>query len=231
MLPDGKIEVLGRINNQVKIRGYRVEPGEVESLLGDYPGISMCAVVTQQDTLGDDFLVAYYTSAAPTESNNLRQYLHKRLPDYMIPSIFIHLDQMPVNANGKLDKRALPPPRQCILTLPNNEPPRTELEITISRIWQEVLGIQQPGVNDNFFDIGGDSIKAIQVTARLKRHGMELKVSDLFLHPTIKESAKCVDAAVVEEEEEDSLTFSDPEFSSISSEQLDAFEDEFSDID
>jgi amino acid adenylation domain-containing protein len=229
-LSNGNIEFLGRLDQQVKIRGYRIEPGEIQTQLLRHEKIKDAVVIDKEGEKGDKYLCAYIVKVpgiSDSAAGELKDHLAGKLPDYMIPLYFIELEQIPLTTSGKLDRKALPGP---VINRENYVPPTNETEKTLAEIWQEVLGIQQPGVNDNFFDMGGDSIKAIQVTARLKRYGLELKVSDLFLHPTIKESAKCVDAAVVGEEE-DSLTFSDPEFSSISAEQLEAFEDEFSDID
>jgi amino acid adenylation domain-containing protein/non-ribosomal peptide synthase protein (TIGR01720 family) len=229
-LSNGNIEFLGRLDQQVKIRGYRIEPGEIQTQLLRHEKIKDAIVIDKESEKGDKYLCAYIVKApgiTDSAAAELKDYLAGKLPDYMIPLHFIELEQIPLTTNGKLDRKALPGP---VINRQDYVPPTNDTEKTLVEVWREVLGIQQPGVNDNFFDIGGDSIKAIQVTARLKRYGMELKVSDLFLNPTIKESAKCVYTAV-EGEEEGSSTFSEPEFSSISAEQLEAFEDEFSDID
>jgi bacitracin synthase 3 len=223
-LSNGSIEFLGRVDQQVKIRGYRIEPGEIENQLLRHEKVKDALVIDKQGDNGDKYLCAYIVKAPGVTGSGtveLKDYLAGKLPGYMVPLQFVELDQVPLTANGKLDRKALPVP---VIDRENYIPPTNETENTLVEIWQEVLGIQQPGVNDNFFDIGGDSIKAIQVTARLKRYGLELKVSDLFLNPTIKECAKSVTAEFEVEE-------GGPGFSTISAEELEAFEDEFSDID
>jgi aryl carrier-like protein len=218
------------LDQQVKIRGYRIEPGEIENQLLGHEKIKDAVVINKESDKGDKYLCAYIVKVPGVPGSaavELKDYLAGKLPDYMIPLYFVELEQIPLTANGKLDRKALPEP---VINREDYVPPANETENTLVEIWQEVLGIQQPGVNDNFFDIGGDSIRAIQVTARLRQYGLELKVSDLFLHPTIKESAKSVNVEAVVEEE-DFLIPSDPGFSSISAEELETFEDEFSDID
>ncbi|HLP62733.1 MAG TPA: non-ribosomal peptide synthetase, partial [Candidatus Deferrimicrobium sp.] len=231
-LPDGNIRFLGRVDTQVKIRGYRIEPGEVENLL--LARDDMGAAVVIISGVDDRYLCAYYVVSksvtGPVDAGELKEYLAGKLPGYMIPRYFVPIEQIPLTSNGKVDRKMLPDPgkdengtaRQGYVA------PSNEIEEKLSRLWQEVLGIRQPGINDNFFDLGGDSIKAIQVTARLRPYGLELKISDLFLNPTIKGSALNVkEIEPVDRQENDEIQV----YAGISSAILDEFEDEFRDID
>jgi aryl carrier-like protein len=235
-LADGNIEFMGRVDQQVKIRGYRIEPGEVEKLLLNHDGIE-AAIVLARERKGDvdRYLCAYYAAAKKAadtlDPGGLKEYLSGKLPAYMVPRYFVEIDEIPLTANGKVDRRALPEPGvEGRAAREGYEPPGNEIEEKMVEIWQDVLGIPRPGINDNFFEIGGDSIKAIQVTARLRTNGLELKISDLFLHPTVKESAKCVIIRQEAAEEEPPVPVA-PGLSRLNDEELEAFEDDFSDID
>jgi amino acid adenylation domain-containing protein/non-ribosomal peptide synthase protein (TIGR01720 family) len=190
---DGNIEFLGRVDFQVKVRGFRVEPGEIESRLLEKTGIKEAVVIAREEKKGGDnlYLCAYIVSDGDFSRAELREWLGKKLPDYMIPSYFVQLERIPVTPNGKVDRKALPEPE----ALPAGEEyvqPRNKVEETLAETWQKVLGIEKIGIRDNFFEIGGDSIKAIQVSAGLKKYGLTLKVNDLFLNPTIEQLAHCV---------------------------------------
>jgi amino acid adenylation domain-containing protein/non-ribosomal peptide synthase protein (TIGR01720 family) len=185
---DGNIAFLGRIDQQVKIRGFRVELGEIESQLLKHEKIKEAVVVVRIDKTANVYLCAYIVSDSEVSSSELREYLSKTLPDYMVPSYFVPLETIPLTHNEKVNRKALPDPEFKVGD--DFVPPKNEVEETIIQIWQEVLGIEGVGITDNFFEIGGDSIKAIQITARLKTYGLELKMSDLFLHPMIKELNK-----------------------------------------
>jgi amino acid adenylation domain-containing protein/non-ribosomal peptide synthase protein (TIGR01720 family) len=197
-LPCGNIEFIGRIDHQVKIRGFRIELGEIENRLLTHEKIKEAVVVTKEAVNGDKYLCAYITGAGtPGEmpgNTELREYLFGYLPDYMIPSCFVQMDKMPLTPSGKTDRKALPEPEMGI-TGEEYVPPEDETQGNLTEIWQDVLGIDKIGVTDNFFMIGGDSIKAIQIAARLKKYRLELKIDDLFLNPTIKELATHVKAA------------------------------------
>jgi surfactin family lipopeptide synthetase A len=174
-LPDGNIKFLGRSDQQVKIRGFRVELGEIESTLLQHPDIAQVTVVAREDTPGSIRLVAYIVMnalpvgcAAPS-LETLRSFLQKKLPDYMIPAAFVTLSALPLSPNGKVDRKALPAPPQARPALAQPfVAPRTPLEGRIARIWREVLSIDGVGVHDTFADLGGDSLHAMQIAARMR---------------------------------------------------------------
>jgi aryl carrier-like protein len=231
---------MGRVDRQVKIRGYRIEPGEIENLLLCHEEIEAAVVVPRETGEGNEagawYLCAYYaaakTAADTPDAGELKEYLSQKLPAYMVPRYFVKIDKIPLTANGKVDREALPEPGSRPGPASEGyEPPGNEVEEKMVEIWQEVLGIHQPGINDDFFEIGGDSIKAIQVVGRLKTYGLELKISDLFLHPTIKESAKYIVTHREVVEEEEISPPGDLELSHVKPGALEVFEDEFSDID
>ncbi len=183
--PDGTLEFLGRLDQQVKIRGYRIEPGEVEAELLAEPGVRAAAVVVQMAPAGKR-LVAYVVGDA--EPDALRARLQGRLPDYLVPGAIVQLEALPLNANGKVDRAALPEPAAPSAD-DTGTAPRNEAEREIAAIWCGVLGRDQVGVHDNYFACGGDSIGAIQVASRLKRAGWQAEVRDLFQFPTVAELA------------------------------------------
>ncbi|HYC29400.1 MAG TPA: condensation domain-containing protein, partial [Chitinophagaceae bacterium] len=184
-LPDGNIEFLGRIDNQVKIRGYRIEPGEIERTLVAHPQVKDAAVVKKQD----GYLCAYYTGDAC--SAGLKEFLNAQLPFYMVPSVFVQLDQIPVNANGKVD-RAYLAQREDEPQKPAVKAPENEIERLMVKTWREVLGASEVGTEDNFFVLGGDSIKAIQIQSRLRSHGYVLKTRSIFQSANIRELCRLV---------------------------------------
>ncbi|WP_459501589.1 amino acid adenylation domain-containing protein [Bacillus sp. C1] len=184
-LPDGNIAFMGRIDHQVKIRGYRIELGEIESVLSQHPSVK-AAVVNVTD---EDQLVAYIVPEPDVEdqTEQWRQYLSGKLPEYMIPAAFITMDEIPLTSNGKIDKKALPKPK--VQNAVEYEAFTNEKEEILTHVWQEVLRVDRIGIHDNFFGLGGDSIKAIQVAARLHKYNLKLEVNDLFQNPTIYEVA------------------------------------------
>ncbi len=184
-LPDGNIEYLGRIDNQVKIRGHRVELEEVESILLKHMYISETAVSVHKDHQEQPYLCAYFVSEKHIPLEQLRQFSSEELPTYMIPSYFIQLDKMPLTSNGKIDRKQLPEPDLTFGMRVDYEAPRNEIEETLVTIWQDVLGIEKIGIKDNFYALGGDSIKAIQVAARLHSYQLKLETKDLLKYPTI----------------------------------------------
>ncbi|HEU4835901.1 MAG TPA: amino acid adenylation domain-containing protein, partial [Pyrinomonadaceae bacterium] len=185
-LEDGNIECRGRIDHQVKIRGFRVEPGEVEAVLVQHPRVSAAAVDAQADGAGNLRLVAYLTPdvmPGPT-TEELRVFMKQRLPQHMVPSIFVTLDQLPLNANGKLDRKALPEPE-----LSGREQyagPRTPVEELLAGIFAEVLKLERVGRDENFFELGGHSLLATQVVSRVQlAFVVELPLRALFETPTV----------------------------------------------
>ena len=191
-LPDGSLQLLGRIDHQVKVRGFRVELGEIEVTLGHHPDLSEVAVVAREDTPGVKRLVAYLAcleESAPT-SVELRNYLKERLPEYMVPTAFVRLDALPQTPSGKVDRRALPAPDSARPELEEDFlAPRNPLESQIAEIWQKVLGVDRVGVRDNFFDLGGHSLLLLSVIGELKKKlGVQVSPGELIL-PTLGQLA------------------------------------------
>ncbi|WP_312877595.1 non-ribosomal peptide synthetase [Lentzea indica] len=176
--PDGVIEFVGRTDHQVKIRGFRIELGEIETVLRAHPDVRDVVVVADGV---HKRLVAYVVTDADTAA--LRDHVAAALPDYMVPSAIVTLDELPLSRNGKLDRRALPQPTWDSGT--GYTEPRTEAETVLARIWAEVLGAERVGVEDNFFELGGDSILSIQVVSRARQAGLGLTPRDLFRHGTV----------------------------------------------
>ncbi|MBU6346822.1 MAG: amino acid adenylation domain-containing protein, partial [Cyanobacteria bacterium REEB494] len=200
-LPDGNIEYLGRVDHQVKIRGFRIELGEIEAVLGSHPAVQTCVVVAREDAPGDKRLVAYLVEAAPgllpTDTRErvaaLRSHLQSRLPDYMVPGAFVWLDALPLTPNGKVDRRALPAPESSVSS-ESHAAPRTASEQALAEIWQQVLRVDQVGVQDNFFGLGGHSLLATQVLSRIRQQlSVELPLRALFEAPTVEGLAAEVD--------------------------------------
>ncbi|MEW5925947.1 MAG: amino acid adenylation domain-containing protein [Gemmatimonadota bacterium] len=194
---DGELEYLGRADQQVKVRGFRIEPGEVEAALLELPGIRDAAVLVRDGARRDKQLVAYVV-LDPGEAEDptaMRAALSKRLPDYMVPAVFVVLPEMPLTANGKLDRRALPAPGAGRTLRPAYASPASAAERLLQEVWQEVLGAERVGVLENFFAAGGDSMRAVQMVAALRKRGMALTVRDLSEEPTIRALAERTDAA------------------------------------
>jgi acyl carrier protein len=188
-LPDGNVEFLGRLDRQVKIRGFRIELGEIEAALVDHPDINAVAVKLHEKNATERFLAAYVVSAqnAAVSSAELRRHLGQKLPDYMIPHVFVAMDGLPLLPNGKVDHAALPPPAISGTTLERTfVPPQTPAEEEIAAIWMELLGLEKVGVHNNFFELGGHSLLATQVMSRVRdRFQSELTMRQLFESPTV----------------------------------------------
>ncbi len=198
-LPDGNVEFLGRVDDQVKIRGFRIELGEIESLLLRHSGVKQAIVLALADERGEKSLVAYVVGGA--SADELRSYLRGQIPDYMVPTAIIEMPKMPLNANGKIDRLALPRPEDVKGAQKEATPPRTPSEEIISAIWAEVLKREGIGVEDNFFEIGGHSLLATQIASRLREHfRMVVPVRTIFEAPSIAELAKRLDTARREEQ-------------------------------
>ncbi|MHA6765598.1 amino acid adenylation domain-containing protein [Streptacidiphilus sp. PAMC 29251] len=185
--PDGAVEFLGRADDQVKIRGFRVEPGEVESALAAHPGVADVAVLARADRTGGKRLVAYVVGPAGDDPDRLRAFAARALPDYLVPTVFVPLAALPLSGNGKVDRAALPVPDAEHGGSEHRErvAPRTEAERRTAEVFGEVLGIRPPGVEDGFFQLGGDSILSIRLAARLaEAFGADLTPRAVFTHPT-----------------------------------------------
>ncbi|GMT99445.1 non-ribosomal peptide synthetase [Corallococcus caeni] len=187
-LPDGELESLGRVDFQVKLRGFRIELGEVESVLSQSRSVRDAVVVLREDSPGVKRLVAYVVphEGQEVEVSALRAHLQAKLPEYMVPSAFVVLEALPFNANGKLDRRALPPPEASASAQTSFVAPRTPVESQLAHIWAQVLGLPRVGVHDNFFELGGDSIISLQVVARARLVGLSLATRELFQHQTLE---------------------------------------------
>ncbi|MFB6363476.1 amino acid adenylation domain-containing protein [Paenibacillus elgii] len=186
-LPDGNIEYLGRLDDQVKIRGYRIELGEVEAQLLKTESVQEAVVIAREDEAGQKQLCAYVVTDRELAIGELRKALSQTLPEYMIPSYFVQLPQLPLTPNGKVDRKALPAPKASMAADTDYVAPRTAMEQVLASVWQAVLGIEKVGVNDRFFALGGDSIKAIQVSAKLHQAGYKVEMRHLFAYPAIAE--------------------------------------------
>jgi len=195
-LPDGEIEFLGRDDHQVKVRGFRIELGEIEAVLKLHPAVWEAVVVVREDALGDKWLAVYYTvvpDAEAADAEALRRHLSAALPEYMVPTAYVRLDALPLTANGKLDRRALPPPDGTAYAARGYEAPAGEIEMHLARIWAEVLRLEWVSRRDNFFELGGHSLKAVRVISRLRQAlGMEVAVAELFARPVLAEFAEAV---------------------------------------
>ncbi len=192
-LPDGNIEYLGRADDQVKIRGYRVELVEITNQLIKYPSVKEATVVARKDEKDQACLCAYFTATGNWSVTKLRQHLVKELPEYMIPSYFVELERIPLTPNGKIDKKALPEPTHSIHANTETDFPTNKAEEKLAQVWEEVLGMESIGIHDDFFELGGDSIKAIQIISRLHQLNFKLKINDLFDNPTISELAPYIE--------------------------------------
>ncbi|MDQ6605513.1 MAG: amino acid adenylation domain-containing protein [Actinomycetota bacterium] len=198
-LPDGTIDFLGRTDRQLKIRGFRIEPGEIEAVLERHPSVRAAALVDREDPSGETRLVAYVQSTGPEpEAKDLRAFAADHVPNYMIPSAYVMLDELPQTPNGKVDRDALPDPAWDQATAVDEfVAPRTETERRLAEIWGAVLTVDQIGINDNFFALGGHSLLAMRVMSRVREDlGVTLLLRSIFDTPTIIELAEAVDKHV-----------------------------------
>jgi len=182
----GQIEVLGRFDHQVKIRGFRIELGEIEARIGEHPQVREVVVTAREDVPGRKQLVAYIVLEAASPFPDLRAFLEPKLPDYMIPAYFEELAALPRTPNGKINRKGLPAPKTQA-TLPNRPyvAPRNPVEIKLAEIWAEVLGRDRVGIEDNIFEIGGDSLLIFRIAARAAEAGLSISIRQFFLHRTI----------------------------------------------
>ncbi|MEU4147318.1 amino acid adenylation domain-containing protein, partial [Streptomyces parvulus] len=191
----GDLEFISRVDDQVKIRGFRVELGEVESALSRHPGVPEAVAVVREDRPGDRRLVAYLVAGAgPVPSDEeLRERLRESLPDYMVPSAFVRLAELPLTANGKLDRGRLPAPDYAAAG--TGRAPTTAREELLCTLFADALGLESVGVDDGFFDLGGDSILSIQLVSRARAKGLTLSVRDVFEHQSVAHIAEALDGA------------------------------------
>ena len=187
-LPEGQIEFLGRVDNQVKVRGFRIELEEIEAVLRTHPSVKETVVLAREDDGEERRLVAYlvcHAEPAPTASS-WRIFIAQKLPEYMIPSAFVLLEKLPLTSNGKVDRRALPAPDQTRPELAQSfMAPTSPTEVILAGIWQRVLGVDRVGAHDSFFELGGDSLMAIQVVSKAREAAIAISIQQLFQYPTV----------------------------------------------
>ncbi len=188
--PDGSLDFLGRIDDQVKVRGHRIELGEIEAVFGAHPGVRQAVVVVREERL-----IGYFTpqDGRPATPEALRDRLARTLPEYMVPSAFVRLDEIPLTPNGKVDKRALPAPGDDAFVRGAYLAPRTAAERRVAEVWQQALGVERVGVRDGFFDLGGDSIRAVALVGALRAEGIDIAVRDVFEARTVERLVELID--------------------------------------
>jgi len=193
-LADGQLEFVGRRDNQVKIRGFRIELGEIEVVLATHPGVGQCVVHVREDTPGDQRLVAYVVAvpgASPFDADATRAMLRSKLPEYMIPNLFVTLAALPLTPNGKIDRKALPVPQVQAVASGAGEAVMTPVQRRVAALWQQVLGIERVGLEVNFFDVGGHSLLLVKLQSALQREfGVELALVELFQRTTVAAQAE-----------------------------------------
>jgi amino acid adenylation domain-containing protein len=193
-----ELEFVGRVDDQVKLRGFRIEPREVAAVLAEHPQVRDAAVVLRRDGTGDEGLVGYVAGDAPPSVAELRAFLKERVPDFMLPSAFVFLDELPLTKSGKVDRAALPAPERLGVVRRDVQALRTPLERQVAEIWCDVLGVDEVGFDDNFFDFGGHSLLATRLLARTEEtFRVELSLRSLFLDATVRGLAAAVEAARV----------------------------------
>ncbi len=203
------IEFIGRIDNQVKIRGYRIEPGEIEKYIEEHPLIREAVVIVHEDIKDNPQLVAYLIAENNNKPSNtvLRDYLLKKLPEYMIPAVFMFLDKLPTTPNGKIDRKALPAP---VIERPDIQKdfvmPKTETEKTVSAIWSDVTGVKKIGMNDNFFELGGHSLSAVQAIVKINQaFKIELSMTAFFQASDFKQLVIEIEKILLQQTDDASL--------------------------
>jgi amino acid adenylation domain-containing protein len=205
---DGLIELAGRVDDQVKIRGIRVEPGEIETVLARHPGVKRCVVGAREDEPGNKRLIAYVVPAGepPTAKSELREHLRRKLPDYMVPAAFVEVLELPLTANGKIDRAALPSPDYALAPEPYVGP-RSVVEQILVQIWSEVLRLDQIGIYNTFFELGGHSLLATQVISRIHdTFHVDIPLRHLFEHPTVENLASIIEQSQMEQIGDDILS-------------------------
>nr|WP_237500029.1 non-ribosomal peptide synthetase [Streptomyces sp. SID8379] len=205
VLPGGDLDFVARADHQVKLRGYRIELGEIEGALTAHPAVAEAVALVREDTPGDKQLVAYLVPAEDAPADDLtpgalRARLTEALPPYMVPSAYLTLDALPLTANGKLDRRALPAPGRAATAVGEHVAARDEDERAMAAVWAEVLGLDTVGVHDNFFDLGGDSLRAVALVGALRAAGWETSVRDVFEHRTVARLRAAVPRTAVREQ-------------------------------
>lgn len=196
ILLDGNIEYLGRNDHQVKVRGFRIEPAEIESEIMDYEAVKEAVVIVREEYSGDKYLCAYYISDREIQSQELKEFLAKSLPYYMIPAYFIRMVSLPLTHNGKVDRNALPEPDIWANKVKIYTAPKNDTEERMAHIWKEVLGIGRISMEDNFFDLGGHSLKANILAFKIhKEFNIEIPIAEIFANPTVNDMIRFMQGA------------------------------------
>ncbi|WP_242615179.1 phosphopantetheine-binding protein, partial [Paenibacillus solani] len=198
-LPDGKLEYMGRIDEQVKIRGYRIETGEIVHHLLQHADVKEAVVVARKDERDEAYMCAYVVSGGTFEASELRSYLKRSLPEHMIPSYFVQLEQFPLTVNGKVNRKALPAPEESLQNGAEQAMPETELEAKLAKIWQVVLGVPSLSVLDSFFDLGGHSLKALVLMSEMEKAGCRFTLTDIYHYKSIRALAAYLQSAKEQE--------------------------------
>jgi amino acid adenylation domain-containing protein len=195
-LPNGTIEFLGRLDGQVKIRGFRIEPGEVEAALAAHEAVQEAVVIAREDRPGDKRLVAYFVQQDERLAvSELRAWLRRQLPEYMVPSAFVPMEALPLTPNGKVDRKALPVPDDHLSSERDYQPPSTADEQELAALWSEVLRVERLGVHDDFFELGGHSMRALELLKRINRtFAVDLSYKDVYTHPTVAAVAVLIES-------------------------------------
>ncbi|MBB6625542.1 amino acid adenylation domain-containing protein [Clostridium gasigenes] len=220
-LPNGQIEFIGRIDDQVKLSGFRIELGEIENVILKYDCIKEVIVVVNDYKECEKILCCYYIADRKFEKNELRDFVSSHLPQYMIPALFIEVKEFPLTGNGKINKKLLPKPELQTISIEEYVEPRNEIEKLLVDIWESVLGVSNIGIMDNYFSLGGDSIKAIQISSKLRKMGYVMSVKDLFENSTISTFStkiNTIDLIKRDEEEVNSNLFSQNELNELENE-------------
>jgi acyl carrier protein len=221
LLPDGSLEFLGRKDHQVKIRGVRIELGEIEDLLRRHPAVADAVVVGRDDVNGNKFLCVYFSTREPVDGEALRDALAQELPEWMLPSLFMELPELPRTLTGKVDRRSLPAPvrpagRELVA-------PRTATEQALAGLFCQLLGIDRVGIYDSFFQLGGHSLLATQLLVRVRNElQVEVSLRDLFRAPTVADLALAVTQLQARQETQEDIAALLREIESLSDSELDA---------
>ncbi|MEL6562782.1 MAG: phosphopantetheine-binding protein, partial [Bacteroidota bacterium] len=178
---------IGRKDDQVKIRGYRIELGEIENALSSLSGVNQSCVLAKPDANGNSRLVAYVVTEESLDKGAIQVALQEHLPDYMVPQLWVELEEMPLTNNGKVDKKALPEPDSEGLSTKEYVAPGTAIEVQLAAIWQNLLGVEKVGIYDNFFELGGHSLLATRLVSTIRKElEVEIAIRDIFIQPTLK---------------------------------------------
>ncbi|RBL91355.1 non-ribosomal peptide synthase/polyketide synthase [Chitinophaga flava] len=205
-LPDGTLEYLGRIDDQVKIRGFRIELGEIENVLQQSGLVSSSVVIAQTDVTGNKRLIGYVVPIGTFDKDAVQSWLKAHLPEYMVPAIWVPLEEIPLTSNGKVNKKALPNPDPGSMARAEFVAPRNESEVRLAAIWQELLGVERVGIHDNFFELGGDSIRVIRVVSKISQvFDKQVRVFDVYRANTIQDLAVLLDKQDVDSDHKTTL--------------------------